>query len=125
MTHTASANIFSVCTGGVVAFQLALTAGAPWGALTQGGRVAGVLPVGARAVALLSAVILSFFIVVVRARAARTARFPRVVWVVVAYCALGIIANAATPSPAERALWLPVVSLMCLTSWHVARQPRS
>jgi len=44
-------------------------------------------------------------------------------WGVVGYCVLGVVANAATPSAAERALWLPVVSVMLLTSWMVARSP--
>lgn len=124
MTHATSANIFTGLTGAVIAFQLALVGGAPWGALTQGGRVSGVLPPGARAFALFSATLLALFIVVVRARANPTARFRRAVWGVVAYCAVGIVANAITPSPAERALWLPVVAGMFLTSLHVARRPQ-
>ena len=47
MTHASSANLFTALTGSVVAFQLALVAGAPWGGLTQGGRVSGALPIGA------------------------------------------------------------------------------
>lgn len=122
MTHASSANVFTGLSGVVVAFQLALVAGAPWGALTQGGRVAGALPVGARMFALCSAALLVLFILLVRARAAPRARYRRATWGVVAYCALGIIANAASPSPAERALWLPVVTAMFLASLHVARR---
>lgn len=124
VTHAFSANVFTGATSVVIAFQLALVAGAPWGAVTQGGRVAGTLPAGARAVALLSAAVLAGFIMIVRARAAPATRFPRAIWGVVIYCVLGMVANAATPSDAERAIWLPVVTVMCLTSWHVARQPR-
>jgi len=125
MTHSFSATVFSTLTGVVVAFQLALVAGAPWGAFTQGGRVTGPLPTGARVVALCSAVLLVGFIHLVRTRAhaAPPARFRRAIWGVVAYCALGIVANAATPSAAERALWLPVVTAMFLASLHVARRP--
>ena len=123
MTHAFSANLFSVLPSAVVAFQLALVAGAPWGALTQGGRVSGVLPAGARFFALFSAALLLFFIFLVRARAAPAARYRRAVWGVVAYCALGIVANAATPSAPERMLWLPVVFAMYVTSLHVARRP--
>jgi hypothetical protein len=122
MTHTASANIFTGLTGAVIAFQLALVGGAPWGALTQGGRITGVLPPAARGIALVSAMLLGFFIVVVRARAAETARFRRAIWIVVAYCALGIVANAATPSSTERMLWLPVVTGMFFACLHVARR---
>lgn len=123
MTRRLSANIFTVFAGAATLFQLALVFGAPWGALTQGGRVSGVLPASARVVAIVSAVLLIGFIYVVRARAAAAPRFRRTIWFVVTYCALGIIANAATPSSAERRLWLPVVGIMFLTSLHVARNP--
>lgn len=123
MTHAVSANIFTGLTGAVVAFQLALVVGAPWGALTQGGRFNGELPAAARVFALCSAALLALFIVLVRARAHPNARFRRAVWGVVAYCAVGILANAATSSPAERILWLPVATVMFLTSLHVARRP--
>ena len=72
-----SAHAFTALTGVVIAFQLALVAGAPWGHLTQGGRVEGPLPIGARAVALASAVLLAVFIHIVRARAASPPRFAR------------------------------------------------
>ena len=38
------------------------------------------------------------------------------IWVVVTYCALGVLANAATPSRWERRLWLPVVFGMLVSS---------
>ena len=121
MSRPVFARVFTVVTSIVIAFQLALVAGAPWGSVTQGGRVDGPLPVGARAVALASAVLLAVFIHMVRARAASPPRFARAVWGVVAYCAVGVVANAITPSAAERALWLPVVSLMFVASLQVAR----
>ena len=125
MSHAFSANVFSVLAAGVVTFQLALVAGAPWGALTQGGRYLGALPPSARAIAALSALLLLAFVGTVRAHASatRAPRFPRAVWVVVAYCALGVLANAVTPNAWERALWLPVVILMFASSLHVARRP--
>ncbi len=127
MPHTISANIFSLLATLAAAFQLALVAGAPWGALTQGGRVSGALPAYARVIATISALVLVAFIYIVRTKAGlrprtRSPRFPRLIWFVVAYCALGIAANAVTPSAAERALWLPVVSVMFATSLHVARR---
>jgi hypothetical protein len=42
------------------------------------------------------------------------------VWGVVAYCVLGVLANALTPSRWERIIWLPVVSGMLLCSILVA-----
>jgi len=129
MRASLSAHVFALLAGVTTAFQLALVAGAPWGAITQGGRYPGVLPWGARAVAVISAILLLAFIGIVRRHAdarpkARALRFPRLIWAVVTYCALGIAAHVATPSALERALWLPVVTLMFLTSLHVARRRR-
>jgi hypothetical protein len=45
-------------------------------------------------------------------------------WGVVVYSALGVLANAATPSAPERALWLPVALLMVVTSGWVAWKTR-
>lgn len=123
MTHAFSANLFTWLAGATALFQIALVAGAPWGTLTQGGQLPGALPLPARIIALASAMLLLSFIYLVRGRARSPARFRRVIWIVVAYCAFGIFANAFTPSPAERALWLPIVSLMFLASLHVARRP--
>ena len=120
-----AAHIFTLCAVGVIAFQVALVGGAPWGALTQGGGAPGVLAVQARAVAAVSAVLLSVMPCIVLARAGLLTapwapRLARLVWLVVAYCALGVLANAATPSPAERQLWLPVVLVMLVCSLRVA-----
>jgi hypothetical protein len=45
------------------------------------------------------------------------------IWVVVAYCGLGCVLNAITPSPRERAIWLPVVAGLFATSLGVALSP--
>ncbi len=123
MTHTFSARVFTWLAGVTALFQLALVAGAPWGAYTQGGRFTGALPAPARLLALASAALLLGFVALVRGRAhpTRPPRFRRAIWGVVVYCALGVVANAATPSAVERAMWLPVVAVMFLTSLHVAR----
>jgi hypothetical protein len=42
------------------------------------------------------------------------------VWVVVTYRALGVIANALTPSPWERIIWLPITLLLLGCSLVVA-----
>jgi hypothetical protein len=112
----------------VAAFQLALAAGVPWGELTLGGAFPGQLPPRMRAVAFASALLLIGFGVVVAARAELA--FPRwlaasrrLIWVVVSYALLGIVLNAITPSPNERALWLPVSMVLALCSLIVARAP--
>ena len=59
---------------------------------------------------------------VVATRAGLT-RWPlphRAIWVVVGLMTLSVLMNALTPSAPERALWLPVVSLMAALAWAVA-----
>jgi hypothetical protein len=115
----------------VAGFQLCLALGAPWGSLTWGGRFPGVLPPAMRGVAALSLFLMVGFswIVFAEVRPAATqapGRRPVAIWIVVTYSALGVVANAVTPSPWERRLWLPVVAMMLATSLHVALAgPRS
>jgi hypothetical protein len=104
-----AAKIFIALTTVVVAFQLALAAGAPWGELTMG-----------------SAVLLGGFGLVVAARAGLALprwRRPagRLIWVVVAYTVVGVGLNAATPSARERVLWLPVALVLAACALLVAR----
>lgn len=113
--------IFVVVTLLTILFQLALALGAPWGEWTLGGRHRGVLPGLWRLVPIVSAALLVAFAAVVTTRAQLT--FPdwfeqsrSLIWIVVAYSALGCIANAATRSAKERRLWLPVVCVMLVTS---------
>jgi hypothetical protein len=117
MRASVAARIFLVLTAVVVAFQLALAAGAPWGDLTMGGAFPGQLPPRMRVVAAASAAVLTGLGAIVAARAGlalprwrRAAR--RLIWGVVAYTLVGIAANSATPSARERALWLPVVLVL-------------
>lgn len=128
MRPDTSSRVFGVAALLVVAFQLALVLGAPWGGLTWGGRFPGVLPPAMRALAGVSVLLLLGFLWVVRARAgllgSRAQRRSRAaIWGVVAYSALGLLANAVTPSVWERRLWLPVVVMMLATSLRVALTP--
>ncbi len=113
--------IFMVMTLLTVLFQLALALGAPWGEWTLGGRHRGVLPGLWRLVPIVSAALLVAFVAVVATRAQLS--FPEwyeesrsLIWIVIVYSALGCVANAATRSAKERRLWLPVVSVMLVTS---------
>lgn len=122
---TLAAWTFVVLAALVVAFQVALVAGAPWGRLTMGGRFPGRLPRGMRSVAAFSALLLVAFAVMVAGRAGlalpgTSLVAPWSVWIVVGYAVLGVVANAATPSRGERALWLPVTLAMLACSLVVA-----
>jgi len=128
VTASLAAQIFRMLAAMVAVFQAALVIGAPWGRLTWGGRYPGVLPWSMRGAAALSLLLMVAFAWIIGVRAgSRGSRWQRrtrgVAWIVVSYCGLGVFANALTPSPWERVLWLPVVALMLFTSVRVARSP--
>ena len=125
MSSAVAAYVFAVLTGAAILFQLALAAGMPWGKLAWGGKFQGQLPIYMRVASVASALLLLGFGMVVSARAgvalADWQPISRaLVWVVVAYCALGVIANALTPSAWERAIWLPTTILLLACSIVVA-----
>lgn len=125
MHSTVAPLIFLIVSFIVVAFQLALTLGAPWGQLTLGGKYTSVLPNHMRLVCLLTMVIFLAFVILVLARAgwilpALFATSNMLIWVVVVYCFVGVIANALTPSRYERMLWLPATTALFASSLCIA-----
>ena len=121
----AATTIFLALALVVCLFQVALVAGVPWGERTLGGRWPGKLPTVGRAIAAFSILVLIALAVIVVAKSGLA--FPSLraiadvlIWVVVAYSALGTVANAATPSRKERNTWLPVVIILLFTSFTVA-----
>jgi len=128
MTPKAAAFLFGALAAVVAAFHAALALGAPWGKLTWGGKYPGRLPASMRAAAVFSMALLLGFALIVAVRAG--VAWPEwhgaskyLVWGVVGYCGLGVIANAITPSRWERILWLPVVVAMLACSLMVATGP--
>lgn len=120
-----AAIVHAIVTLGVVAFQLALAAGAPWGAYAMGGAFPGQFPTELRIVALGQAVLLLTLTGVVLARAglalpgwSRAARW--LIWVVVAFSVISLVLNLITPSAGERAIWAPVALLLVISSVTVA-----
>jgi len=120
-----AAIVFAVITLGVVAFQIALAVGAPWGAYAMGGAFPGQYPPELRAGAVIQAILLVGFAAVVLAHAEliqvrwlSKARW--LSWVVVALFAIFLVLNLITPSAGERALWVPVIFLMLGCSLIVA-----
>jgi hypothetical protein len=118
------AHMFTVAAMVVVGFQIALASGAPWGDYAWGGRFPGRLPIGLRLASALSAVIVLFIALIIEIRAGYL--FPEyhqlsmtLSWGVLGYCGLGTIMNAITPSKKERRLWLPIVTLLLVTSLAV------
>lgn len=124
MQRTA-AIVFSLFTAGVIAFQLALAAGAPWGEYAMGGAYPGQFPPALRIAAIIQAALLVGLIMVVlmRARLLATKRFrlvSRLAWFVVAFTVVAFVLNVITPSAGERAIWAPVALVMLVCSVIVA-----
>lgn len=122
------ARLFAALTAGVILFQVTLAAGMPWGELAWGGSFPGALPAHMRAASVASAFLLLALgmVVLVRAGLFMPDWQPvsrKLVWVVVAYCALGVVANALSPSAWERIVWLPVTILLLVSSIVVAKGP--
>jgi hypothetical protein len=108
------AAVLLTCTA---AFQLALAAGAPWGAAAWGGKWSGVLPVGLRVVGFVAALIYLVLALVALGRLAsrRTRRW--VLRVFAVYSLLGVALNLASPSLIETAIWVPVTLGLTMSLW--------
>ncbi|MBV9786737.1 MAG: hypothetical protein JOZ51_01075 [Chloroflexi bacterium] len=125
-----AALLYAIVSAGVVAFQIALAAGAPWGAYAMGGAFPGQFPPSLRVAALVQATLLIGMALVVLDRAGWLAmrwarKAPWLIWIVVAFAGVSFVLNLITPSAGERAIWAPVAFLMLSSSVLVARSGRS
>jgi hypothetical protein len=125
MLKRIAALFYAIISLAVIAFQIALAAGAPWGAFAMGGAFPGQFPPALRIGALVQAVLLLAMAAVVLARAgvnlpgwSRVSRW--LIWLVVAFAALSLVLNLITPSAGERAIWAPVAFLLLISSGIVA-----
>lgn len=116
---------YAVVSAGVVAFQIALALGAPWGSYAMGAAFPGQFPPALRLTALVQAAVLLLMAAVVLARAGialrgwlRVSRW--LVWVVVAFAAVSLVLNLITPSAGERMIWAPVAFALLVCSLLVA-----
>ena len=120
-----AAIIYAVVTFGVVAFQIALAAGARWGAYAMRGASPGQFPPALRIAAIIQAVLLAGMAAVILARAglvlpgwSQVSHW--LVWIVVALTTLSLVLNLITPSAGERAIWAPTLALLLISSLIVA-----
>lgn len=120
-----AAIIYAIVTLGVVAFQIALAAGAPWGAYAMGGASPGQFPPALRIGAIIQALLVAGMAAVILARAGLV--LPGwsqlshwLVWIVVALTAFSLVLNLITPSAGERAIWAPIIALLLISSLIVA-----
>ena len=121
----AAAFVYVFLSAVVVAFQVALAFGAPWGAYAMGGSFPGQLPSNARVASLAQAALIACTALVVASRAglvlpglAHRSRW--LVWVVVALLSLSLVGNLLSQSGGERMLWVPTLILMLITTVLVA-----
>jgi hypothetical protein len=113
--------------GIVVAFQLALTLGAPLGAAALGGANSGQLPGELRVVTAVAAIVWLAFSLIVLARGNfAIAPLPRAVawwgtWVLVYILGVGALLNFASSSAWERFGWGPFSLILCTLCLVLAR----
>jgi hypothetical protein len=100
---------------GVVVFQLALVAGAPWGAFAMGGQNKGILPSSLRIGAAVSAVIM---LAQAGHYLAQAGVIPKLLdptgnnvvnWIWFGFSIAGLILNSISRSKKERNTWVPVL----------------
>ncbi len=120
-----AALVFATVGTGVVAFQLALALGAPWGAYAMGGSIPGRFPTPLRIAAVVQAVAIAFLALAVLSAAGvavpdLAANLPWLVWVAVAISGLAVVLNSISRSAGERRIWVPVAVVMLLSSLVVA-----
>ncbi len=120
-----AALVFTVAAVGVIAFQVALALGAPWGRYAMGGAVPGRFPPRMRVAAFAQAILIALLTVAVLSAAGflvpdLAVRLPWLIWVVVVVSAVAVILNAISRSPGERRIWVPVATVMLVSSLLVA-----
>ncbi len=111
---------------GVVLFQLAIAAGAPWGRAAYGGYVESP-GVELRVTSIIAAVVWTAAALIILRRAGHPVwaplpdrALPVAVWVLVGLSGLSVATNAISQSPLERAIWVPVAIAMLASTLTVA-----
>ena len=133
MTTRTAARITAGLLGVVMAFQVAVAMGAPWGSFTQGGGSPGVLPAPGRILAVVSFLIVGVMALAILARAGQgpLASAPRrlvtvLAWFTLVYMCLAVIVNLITPSASERLVWAPmsvaILFFAAVVMWRTARR---
>jgi hypothetical protein len=121
--------VFALAAAGVVAFQLALALGAPWGAYAMGGAVEGRFPPALRIAALLQGIVIAIIALGVLSVAGVVVpgfatAFPWFAWVAVAMSGLAVVLNSISRSAGERRIWAPISIVLLASSLVVALDVR-
>jgi hypothetical protein len=123
---TTAALIQVVISLGVLAFQIALVAGAPWGEYTMGGQNKGTLPTQLRMGAAVSAVIMLAQAGHYLAQAGVLSPLldPQlntvINWIWFGFASAGLIMNSISRSKKERNTWVPVLLVSAICTLLVA-----
>ena len=119
-----AAIVFSAVTVGVIAFQLALALGVPWGSYAMGGVFPDRLPPAMRVMAIAQATLLAAMAGLMLSFAGLA--LPQwsgapvwLGWAVVAFSVVSLVLNSITPSAGERRIWVPVAIVMLGSSLTV------
>lgn len=99
-------------------FQLALAAGAPCGRAAYGGARPGTLPRHLRTLSGVAAVGYGTGVVLIVRGAGSTHVRARAFTTLSVLMAIGTIANGASPSLVERAVWTPVTAATTVFAWR-------
>jgi hypothetical protein len=107
--------LYAVSSLGVILFQLCLIAGAPWGRLTQGGKIDGPLPTSGRVVAAINVFLFAVMTLAILSAAGYWPNWPIWSgWTTLAIQAVSALLNWITPSVRERKLWGPITLIMLI-----------
>ena len=102
---------------GVIGFQFALIAGAPWGNVTQGGQHHGALPTKNRIGAGVSVFLIAGKALAIGSIAGFWPFWPEwTAWAALALQSVVTLLNWITPSRPERRLWAPITTFMLLVA---------
>lgn len=121
-----SALLFCIILAGLGVLQVSLIFGAPFGHYAWGGQNE-VLPMSFRIGSLISLGVYALFALTLlqKARLIKVFKNQKLVtggaWAIFGYSCLGILANAASRSSAERNVMTPLVIIMAALSFIVAR----
>jgi hypothetical protein len=120
-----AALVFALVAVGVIAFQVAMALGAPWGAYAMGGAFPGRFPPALRAAAVVQAALIGLLAAIVLSAAdlvwpGLVDTVPWLAWLPVVVSAVASGLNAISRSAGERRIWVPVTLAMLVTSLIVA-----
>ena len=102
----------------ISAFQIALAVGAPWGRAAYGGTRHGTLPNHLRAISGMAALGYGAGAVLVLRGSGSPSTRARAFTTLSVFLAIGAVANGASRSPVERAVWTPVTAGTAVLAWR-------